>query len=82
MQDRAYLDALDAVRQRYEQLPPVVHTDDPRTLYSRILAGNITAEYNGPPSYEHAVHQAALSLALVVAIERAETNDPMSGQAA
>lgn len=65
-------------RTAYEELPPAVHTDDPRTLLSRILAGP------GPAllTYDRAVHQAALSLALVVAIERAETNDPLSGEAA
>lgn len=69
--------ALEDVKERYEVLPPVVHTDDPRTLLSRILAGN-----NRELTYEHAVHQAALALALVVAVDRAEQNSITSGDEA
>lgn len=74
---RESANALYAVAKHYEALPPVVHTDDPRTLRSRVLAGE-----RRPVSYERALHQAALWVALAVAIERAETNDFTSGDAA
>jgi hypothetical protein len=77
VQHQGYNDALEAVRRTHAALPANVHGEDPRTLQSRILAGHMRA-----PSYDEALHLAALSVALVVAIDRAECMDITTGEAA
>jgi hypothetical protein len=65
-----------AVVQRSRSLPERVHAEDPRTVYSRIVASGFR-----PITYAEAVHMAALWTVLAAAIDRAETADPTSGAA-
>lgn len=67
--------ALDAVEQRIQAFPLAVHTEDPRTLLSRILASRDS-------SYTAAVTRAALAVVLVDAIDRAEALHDEAGEAA
>jgi hypothetical protein len=71
-------DAIHAVTSRYYELPPLVHTDTPRTVYSRIISATLTPRI--PLSHGQAVHLAALAVALVVAVDRAELVDVTSGR--
>lgn len=74
--------ALLDVTARYENLPPIVHVESPRDVLSRILAGT-DRDLGGCRSctltYDQAVQQAALALALVVAVDRAEMNSTFAG---
>ena len=72
-----------AVIQRTRALPAGVHAEDPRTVLSRVQAGVLRPMGWGQvPSYEQAVHMAALWTVLAAAIDRAEHADPTSGNAA
>jgi hypothetical protein len=70
---------LAAVEERLAELDAKVGGEDPRTLLSRIAAN---AFWTRAPSHERAVTLAATALLLVAAIERAETADITSGEAA
>jgi hypothetical protein len=69
-----------AVVQRSRSLPANVHTEDPRTVLSRIEVRDRWREMR--PLYEEAVHMAALWTVLAAAIDRAEHADPNIGDAA
>lgn len=75
--NHAFRGALLDVTSRYENLPPVVHTEGPREVLSRIDAGR-----DREMTYDQAVQQAALALVLAVAVDRAEMNTVTSGDAA
>lgn len=72
------MSALDDVRRRYEALPARVHTDDPRTVLARITSGTFAHTI----THDEAVQLAALGLALVVAVDRAEMMRVDTGSAA
>jgi hypothetical protein len=66
-----------AVIQRSRSLPANVHGEDPRAVWSRIVAAR---QFPGVvPSYDMAVHQAAMWTVLAAAIDRAEHADPNTG---
>ena len=65
------------VQDRYDALPVAVHTESPRGVLSRVAAN---AFWTRTPTYERALNLAALAVALLVAIDRAETVDITSGQ--
>lgn len=68
---------VNQARLRYWALPAVVHTDDPRTAYGRVLSATVG---DGPSfSHESAVNLAALALSLVAAVERSEQASPFTG---
>lgn len=72
-----YWETLTAVERRIAAFPPAIHTDDPRTLLSRIIAA-------GPVNtdYETAITRAALEVLLAAAIDEAENVRIETGEAA
>lgn len=68
------------IQDRYDSLPAAVHTEDPRTVLSRIAANAFWTK--GRPPHERALTLAALGLALLVAVDRADTVDITSGNEA
>jgi hypothetical protein len=74
-QDGALGAAGVAVVQWSRSLPAKVYTEDPKTVYSRVVA----THEGGWPTYKYAVHMAALWTVLAAAIDRAEHADPTSG---
>lgn len=79
MHQQGYSDALAAVQRRLGHLPARVHTDDPRTAFSRLYA--FVMDWDGL-DYGDAVHATALAVALVAAIDRAENARVDTGTAA
>ena len=73
--------AVNTVRVAYWNLPERVHGDDPRTVFSRLLGacGNVSKRGT---SHEDSVRLAALAVALVAAVERAEEASVTAGDAA
>ena len=55
---------------------PHLAGEDPRVLYSRLVVPTTLV------TYESALERAAIAMLLVAAVERAETLDPTSGDAA
>lgn len=72
-------DILARVRGRALELvaqQPHLAGEDPRVLYSRLITPTTLV------TYESALQRAAVAVLLVAAVERAETVDPTSGEAA
>lgn len=65
---------------RSRSFPARVYTEGPWEVWARVRGGHLTATHL--PSYEVAVNMAALWMVLAAAIDRAETVDPTTGDAA
>lgn len=77
--DRALTDAGAAVVQRSRSLPPSNYSQGPWDVFAHLLSLDARRLRTRLPSYEDAVHMAALWTVLAAAVDRAEEADPSTG---